>query len=65
MMMQMEMAIQQFVCRTNVARYQRILGTNLTPEERRFVELRLVEERAALEQLAGSDISVSELTYAA
>ena len=37
---------EQFAHRTNIARYQRILATYLTAEERRFVERRLAEEQA-------------------
>jgi hypothetical protein len=44
---------EQFVHRTNIAKYRRILGTYLTTEERRFVERRLAEEQALLQQLAG------------
>jgi len=50
---QMETA-EQFVHRTNIVKYRRILGTYLTSEERRFVERRLTEEQAALQQVAGS-----------
>jgi hypothetical protein len=35
----------------NVAKYLKILATYLTPHEREFVEQRLAEERAGLEQL--------------
>jgi hypothetical protein len=42
-----------FAHRANIARYRRILGTYLTAEERRFVEQRVAEEQAALDQLAG------------
>lgn len=45
--------MRQFAHRANVARCQQILETHLTDEERRFVERRLAEERAALQQLAG------------
>jgi hypothetical protein len=37
--------------KTNIEKYRRILETHLTAEERRFVERRLDEERAAVEQL--------------
>jgi len=64
-MLQMETKTQQFVHRMNIARYQRILGTYLTAEERRFVERRLAEERAALQQLAWSVASKRQSTHAA
>jgi hypothetical protein len=51
MTMQMD-ATYQFIHLANITRYQRILGTYLTAEERRFVERRLAEEQAALQQLA-------------
>jgi len=41
-----------FALRANIERYQRILETYLTTEERRFVERRLAEEKAALQELA-------------
>lgn len=62
MMLQGE-ALQHFVCRENIARYQRILRTYLTAEERRFVERRLREEQSALEQVAGRIHPVSESAY--
>ena len=40
----------KFVHRTNIARYKKILATYLTDEERHFVERRLAEEQASLEQ---------------
>ena len=43
---------ERFAHRANIARYQKILATYLTSEERRFVERRLAEEQAALQQLA-------------
>jgi hypothetical protein len=43
--------IAEFVHRANVAKYLKILATYLTPHEREFVEQRLAEERAGLEQL--------------
>ena len=39
-----------FAHKLNIERYQRILLTNLTAQERSFVERRLAEERAALEE---------------
>jgi hypothetical protein len=42
-------------CRNNIHRYRRLLGTKLSEIERQFVERRLGEEEAALENLkAGS-----------
>ena len=55
--------MQHFVHRENIARYQRILRTYLTAEERRFVERRLREEQSALEQVAGRIHPVSESAY--
>ena len=46
--------MQKFIHRTNIVKYEKILATYLTADERRFVERRLAEERAALLQLAGS-----------
>jgi hypothetical protein len=40
--------------RNNIGRYQRLLKTELTEFERRFVERRLSEERSAIEKLAAS-----------
>ena len=45
---------QQYAHRQNIARYRRLLDTNLTAEERRFVERRVAEEQAALRRLSGS-----------
>ncbi len=41
-----------FAHRTNIERYRKILQTHLTAQERSFVERRLAEERAALEERA-------------
>jgi hypothetical protein len=38
--------------RSNISRYQRLLKTELTEFERRFIERRLSEERSAIEKLA-------------
>jgi hypothetical protein len=65
MTMQMETTTYQFVHRTNIARYQRILGTYLTAEERHFIERRLAEERTALQQLAWSGAPEGQSTHAA
>jgi hypothetical protein len=54
---------EQFAHRANIAKYQKILATYLTTDERHFVERRIAEERAALEQLAGR--IGNETTYAA
>ncbi|MDA9504881.1 hypothetical protein XI09_09205 [Bradyrhizobium sp. CCBAU 11386] len=40
--------------RNNIGRYQRLLKTELTEVERRFIERRLSEERRAIEKLAAS-----------
>jgi len=64
MTLRMESA-DQFAHRANIAKYQKILSTYLTAEERRFVERRLAEERAALQQLAWSVASKRQSTHAA
>ena len=45
---------EQNAHRQNLARYRRLLDTNLTAEQRRFVERRLADEYAALDRLSGS-----------
>lgn len=40
--------------RNNIGRYQRLLRTELTEFERRFIERRLSEERSAVEKLSAS-----------
>ena len=40
--------------RDNIRRYRRLLGTKLTELERQFIEKRLAEERAAMENIAAS-----------
>ncbi|MBW7970394.1 hypothetical protein [Bradyrhizobium sp. BR 10289] len=40
--------------RSNIGRYRRLLKTELTKFERRFIERRLSEERAAIEKLSAS-----------
>jgi hypothetical protein len=57
--------MEHFVHRANIAKYQRILGTYLTDEERHFVERRLKEEITDLEQLAGSFSPSGKPSYAA
>jgi hypothetical protein len=42
---------QQYAHRQNIARYRRLLDTDLTADERRFVERRVAEEQAALRRL--------------
>ncbi len=54
---------EQFARRANIAKYQKILAKYLTTDERRFVERRIAEEQAALQQLAGR--TRNETTYAA
>ncbi len=49
--MSRKMGVMEFVHRANIAKYQKILTTYLTSYERDFVERRLAEERAALQQL--------------
>jgi hypothetical protein len=43
---------QRFAARANIFRYQKLLATYLTEEERRFVERRLEEEKVALQHIA-------------
>ena len=45
--------------RNNIARYRRLLKTELTEIERRFIERRISEERIAMEALASSTFPVS------
>lgn len=45
--------------RNNISRYQRLLNTELTEFERRFIERRLSEERAAIENVAASTFPVA------
>ena len=40
--------------RNNISRYRRLLKTKLTEFERQFIEMRLSEERSAMERLASS-----------
>ena len=53
MMFRLETAAQ-FAHKANMARYQKILATYLTAEERRFIERRMAEEQAALQQLGAT-----------
>jgi hypothetical protein len=64
MALRMETA-QQFAHRANIARYQNILATYLTAEERCFVERRLAEEQAALQQFAWTIAPEVRPTHAA
>ena len=54
----------QFAHKANMARYQKILATYLTAEERRFIERRMAEEQAALQQLGSSIASEGQSTHA-
>ena len=45
---------EQYARRQNLSRYRKLLDTNLTAEQRRFVERRMAEEHAALQRLSGS-----------
>jgi hypothetical protein len=40
--------------RNNINRYRRLLGTDLTELERRFIEKRVSEEQKAIENIAAS-----------
>lgn len=63
MTLQMETA-ERFAHRMNIAKYQRILATYLTADERHFVERRLAEERAALQQRAWNIAPEGQATHA-
>ena len=56
---------ERFTHRANIARYRNILATYLTAEEHRFVERRLAEEQAALQQLAWNIAPDRKSNYAA
>lgn len=45
--------------RNNIHRYRRLLETELTDLERRFIERRLSEERAVFERLSASTFPMS------
>jgi hypothetical protein len=45
--------------RNNIRRYRRLLTTELTELERRFIERRLSEERSAMDNLAASVFPLS------
>ena len=40
--------------RNNIARYRKLLKTDLTDLERQFIERRLAEEQSAMEEIAAS-----------
>lgn len=64
MTLRMETA-ERFAHRANITKYQKILATYLTAEERRFVERRLAEEQAALQQLLWNITPQGQSNYAA
>jgi hypothetical protein len=43
--------IRMIARRKNIARYRRLLGTQLTADERCYIERRIAQERAELEAL--------------
>jgi hypothetical protein len=45
--------------RNNIARYRRLLKTKLTEYERQFIEMRLSEERSAMETVTASTFPLS------
>lgn len=45
--------------RNNIARYQRLLKTNLTDLERQFIERRLSEEQSEFERLSAGTFPVA------
>jgi len=49
--METKRELWQFVHQANIAKYKKMLTTYLTGLERNFVEFRLAEERAALQQV--------------
>jgi hypothetical protein len=63
MMFRMETAAQ-FAHKANMARYQKSLATYLTDEERRFIERRMAEEKAALQQLGSTVACEGPSTHA-
>ena len=52
-----------FAHQSNIEKYKKILATDLTDHERRFVQRRLAEEQTALEQLAQVTVPQIELTF--
>ena len=63
--MTLRMETAEHAHRANIARYQKILATYLTADERRFVECRIAEEQAALHELAWSVTPECQSTHAA
>jgi hypothetical protein len=57
-----DVAVRKFAHQANIDRYRRILNTFLTLQERSFVEVRLAEERAALQQLVNGAASEPKMT---
>ena len=50
----------QFAHRANIERYRKLLRTDLTDEERKFLETRLAEEQATLRQMtAGPSVDAA------
>lgn len=47
--------------RNNIARYQRLLDTRLTDNERQYLESRLSEEQSALQRIAYSSLRPGEI----
>ncbi len=58
-------AAASFAHQENIERYKRILRTHLTDIERVFIQRRLAEEQAALEQLAGTAMPFGKSNFAA
>ena len=46
-----------FVHRANIARYNKLLGTDLTDSERLVIKRQLAEEEAALRKFGGADFT--------
>ena len=44
--------------RNSISRYNRLLKTDLTELERRFIEKRVAEERSAMEALVGATVPI-------
>jgi hypothetical protein len=61
--MNLDADLQRFTTRANIARYQKILATHLTPVERSFVERRLKEENTTLQQFTGQGTSRAGSVY--
>jgi hypothetical protein len=53
---------KRFVIRANIVKYEKLLATYLTPDERTYVEGRLKEENSALTQFARDGNRVTSLT---